>query len=220
MRQYLDVQHFADYLIVLGWSDWLAPEKLVHCAPERRRSRRSDSSKVHGLGRWMVPRSTIWARTKSKYPVRFKAANVEESSKKKGGFISFHDWKIPNDTNPETVVFFTGKYWVSQSILWPSCFTHRNQRPTFWFCWIARWDTLNTFIQSAVVGESARWGDSRKALGGSYAVTRTRDVDWQNEVNVIRNLPNGNRQKLIKELVSAGLYTNLQPPTFSPKNQQ
>lgn len=76
---------------------------------------------------------------------------------------------------------------------------------------LARWDTLNSFIESAIVGESARWGDSLVGLGGSkYDVTRTRDGDWQNEVDLLRNLLQGNSEQLIDALKDAGLYT---PPT-------
>ena len=78
---------------------------------------------------------------------------------------------------------------------------------------IQRWDTLNAYIRSAVVAESARWGDSLETLGGAFAVTRTRDVDWQNFVDRVRNILNGNTQQLLDELVEAGFY---EYPEFVP----
>ena len=84
----------------------------------------------------------------------------------------------------------------------------------------ARWDTLNAYIESASVGESARWGDSLVELGGEFAVTRTRDEDWQNEVTTIRSLLQVNKQHFLDELVNAGLYSTLDAPVFSPSDGQ
>jgi hypothetical protein len=80
-----------------------------------------------------------------------------------------------------------------------------------------RWDTLNDFIRSAIVGESARWGDSLVELGGQYAVTRTRNEDWQNEVGTIRDLLQGNTDQFIQALLDAGFITDLpEPPVSNP----
>jgi CotH kinase protein/Lamin Tail Domain/Chitobiase/beta-hexosaminidase C-terminal domain len=77
---------------------------------------------------------------------------------------------------------------------------------------LARWDTLNNYTESAIVGESARWGDSLETLGGSiYSVTRTRDVDWYAEITKIRGILRNNRQTLINALENAGFYSP--PPT-------
>lgn len=77
---------------------------------------------------------------------------------------------------------------------------------------LERWNTLNEYIFDAVVAESARWGDSLDSLGRP---TRTRDVDWQNEVNKIANLMVGNSAKLIAALRSQGFYPTIDPATFS-----
>ena len=81
---------------------------------------------------------------------------------------------------------------------------------------IDRWDTLNAFIESAVVGESARWGDSLQSLGGKYAVTRTRDIDWYNQVDKIRGILKGNTQTLLDQLSAAGFYTQQPTPPVAP----
>ncbi len=45
-----------------------------------------------------------------------------------------------------------------------------------------RWDILNDHIRNAIVAESARWGDTMQEPPSR------RNVEWQNEVNRIRNL--------------------------------
>jgi hypothetical protein len=67
-----------------------------------------------------------------------------------------------------------------------------------------RFDTLNTFVESAIIGESARWGDSLETLGGQFAVTRTRNEDWRREVAIIRNLLQGNTVQLLNVLRTTG----------------
>lgn len=72
---------------------------------------------------------------------------------------------------------------------------------------VGRWDALNVYVRSAMVAESARWGDSLLALGGIYTITRTRDVDWQNEVDLIRGLLEGNTERLLVRLENVGFYS-------------
>ncbi|MFK7787336.1 MAG: chitobiase/beta-hexosaminidase C-terminal domain-containing protein [Crocinitomicaceae bacterium] len=72
-----------------------------------------------------------------------------------------------------------------------------------------RWSTLNGNIQSAVIAESARWGD-----GLDDGVTRTRDVHWQNEVDRLDSLMNGNVQRLMNALYAEGYYPTVDPPLF------
>jgi hypothetical protein len=69
---------------------------------------------------------------------------------------------------------------------------------------LARFDTLNAFIESAIIGESARWGDSLKTLGGEFNVTRTRSGDWQSTVTTQRNLVLDNTDRLLHVLRKAG----------------
>jgi hypothetical protein len=200
MKRYLDVQHFADYLIVSFWvglTDWPSNNWYVVLRNDGAAEGPAPAKFMAWDGEWSLDR-----RRESG-----QGANIPSAFK--------------TDTGSSTPIV---KLWFSllKSTEFRNLFADRvalhtgTNGPLTDAAAIARWDALNNFIRSAVVGESARWGDSLKSLGGSYAVTRTRDVDWQNEVTIIRNLLNGNRQKLINVLVSAGLYTNLEPPTFSP----
>ncbi len=72
-----------------------------------------------------------------------------------------------------------------------------------------RWSDLNDNIENAVVAESARWGD-----GIDDGVTRTRDVHWQNEVNRLDGLMDGNVQRLKNALLNEDYYPTIDPPLF------
>jgi hypothetical protein len=78
---------------------------------------------------------------------------------------------------------------------------------------LATFNTLNASVREAVVAESARWGD---ALATQGQPTRTRDIDWQREVGVIQTLINGNTARFIAALRAAGYYPAAAAPTFSP----
>ncbi len=72
-----------------------------------------------------------------------------------------------------------------------------------------RWSVLNDHIKNAVVAESARWGD-----GINDGKTRTRDEHWQNEVDRLDGLMNGNVQRLIDALRAEDYYPMIDPPLF------
>lgn len=78
---------------------------------------------------------------------------------------------------------------------------------------LARWDALNAFVRDAMVDESARWGDALRIFG---VPTRTRDRDWQLEVNRIRSLIVGNGNRLVSALRGAGYFPAINAPTVDP----
>ena len=80
---------------------------------------------------------------------------------------------------------------------------------------LARWDTINQFIDSAIVGESARWGDALWDLGGQYAVRRTRNVDWRINNAEIRSILQGKTLQLINAVKAAGFYVSRAPVPVS-----
>lgn len=81
---------------------------------------------------------------------------------------------------------------------------------------LANWTALRNMIDSAIVGESARWGDSKT----SPAATRQ---DWLNRVNSIQNTFQSRRDALLGYIRNNGLYPssagdmwkNTQAPEFS-----
>lgn len=72
-----------------------------------------------------------------------------------------------------------------------------------------RWLELNNKIDRAIVGESARWGDTRREP------PLTRDDDWLNARDAVLAQMEGNARKLVNLLRQAGFYPPLDPPAFS-----
>ena len=72
-----------------------------------------------------------------------------------------------------------------------------------------RWNILNDFIRDAMIGESARWGDALED-----GITRTRDEHWQDEVDRMDGLMNGNVQRLITALRAEDYYPGITPPLY------
>ncbi len=74
---------------------------------------------------------------------------------------------------------------------------------------IARWRRLNAFIESAVIAESARWGDSRKVLGEP---TRTRNDTFRPQVEAVVGMMTGNVPHFIEVLRRESYYPGIDPP--------
>ena len=75
---------------------------------------------------------------------------------------------------------------------------------------LARWQALNDSISVAVIAESARWGDSL-----DDGATRTRNVEWQAQVDKIAGYLDGSAAALIDALRDEGFYPAFDAPTFS-----
>lgn len=78
----------------------------------------------------------------------------------------------------------------------------------------ARFAAITGTISDAVVGESARWGDTLEPEGEP---TYTRDVHWQNEVNTLTGLMVGRAEKLIEALRDEDYYPSIDPPNFNQR---
>jgi len=75
---------------------------------------------------------------------------------------------------------------------------------------IERYMTRANEIDRAIVGESARWGDSRR----SYPYTR--DVEWVAEIDRLVNQYFSVRTDIVlQQFIQAGFYPNVDAPTFS-----
>lgn len=76
---------------------------------------------------------------------------------------------------------------------------------------LARWQALTEMVREAVVAESARWGDSLEA---ARRPTRTRDVDWQREVDRVAGLIDGNNTFFLRALRREEYYPDSDPPAL------
>jgi hypothetical protein len=77
-----------------------------------------------------------------------------------------------------------------------------------------RWLGINEQIRSAVVAESARWGDAMQSQGHP---TRTRNQDWNREVDAIYDMIAGNSRQFLTYLRQQGYYPEIDPPVFSQR---
>ncbi|KIG17596.1 hypothetical protein DB30_03077 [Enhygromyxa salina] len=73
----------------------------------------------------------------------------------------------------------------------------------------ARWQALADHLRTPVVAESARWGDA--VIGGP---TRTRDEDWQDEVDLQDAYMDGAAATMITALRNEQYYPLVDPPLF------
>jgi len=71
-----------------------------------------------------------------------------------------------------------------------------------------RWTKINNTIDSAIIAESARWGDVR------FDLPITRD-DWLKATDAVLTQMEGNAAKLIALAREAGYYPQIDPPTFN-----
>ncbi len=194
LREYIDVEAFADYLILCWYSgmrDW--PENNWYAG-----NRNSPPSPVKFF---IWDAEEIWASrvgtpVASVHP-RFRARATDE--------IDTDDmvgiWHLLR-TNADFMNLFADRVYVH-------CF---NDGPLTDANAIARWRTLTDFVADAVVAESARWGDVRKPFGEP---TRTRDDTFVPEVERVVAQMTGNVDQFIDALRREGYYPPIDPPQFS-----
>ncbi len=72
----------------------------------------------------------------------------------------------------------------------------------------ARWLKINNFIDRAIVGESARWGDARQEPPITHA-------DWLQARDAVLAQMEGNGDRLIVQARELGYYPPLDPPKFN-----
>jgi hypothetical protein len=195
LQKYLNVESFADYVLLsfwMGMTDW--PENNWYTG------NRNDASPLGPTpgeffawdGEWSLDRKKIAGPNGAWVQPQFYASSSCPCS---SDIVRI--WQAAFDSSDFRALFAT------RVVLHTGVGGSLTDAAA-----IARWDALATYTRSAIVAESARWGDSLKSLGGPiFTVTRTRDVDWVKEVNIIRALLQGNQQRLVNQLVVAGLYT-------------
>lgn len=189
LQQYLNVDQFIDYLLVSWWSatnDW--PDNNWYSGS------RNDSSKLgtsglmffawDGEASWNAPQDFSNPEGQAKIHPAFggsrKASNTGDS------FIIAKIWHAAR-RNP---AFMDRVHARVEALTGPGGALNDDEA-------IERWDTLADHVRSAVVAESARWGDT-------VGRTRTRDVDWQDAVDEIRGFLNGNADALKQALRDEG----------------
>jgi len=190
LKQYLDVEAFADYLNVswiLGMGDW--PNNNYYGG------NRNSPIQPFQYFAW----DGEWSWTNQGTANNGAWVNPYFENSKSGGPIIANIWHSARD-NSDFMMLFADR-------IYKNCFnggplTDANSR--------SRWATINNFISTAIIAESARWGDT-----DNPSDPRTKNDDWQPEVNRIDALMNGNVTRLINALKAEGYYPNLNPPNFN-----
>ena len=77
-----------------------------------------------------------------------------------------------------------------------------------------RFAGLASYVENAVVAESARWGDALDDDGDGDPLF-TRDIHWADEVSDLLDYIDGRAPKLIEALRDEGYYPEIDPPLMS-----
>ncbi len=78
---------------------------------------------------------------------------------------------------------------------------------------LAHMDARRATVADVIIAESARWGDSKRA--DPYD-----EADWNNAVNSLTSTINGRRDVFLGHLRTAGLYPDLDAPTYAQHGGQ
>jgi hypothetical protein len=195
LRRYLDVQQFSDYLILswyMGMKDWPQknwyavnrnhpPSPILFFVWDAEESWTTDPDVPRLRG---APSGWVHPRFRRQADARSAdMVGIWHSVRKNDDFMSLFADRV-----------------------YGHCY---NDGPLTDGNAVARWRTLNDYIEDAVVGESARWGDARELLGES---TRTRDATFYPEIERVEQLMKGNVEAFIRALRRESYYPEADPP--------
>ncbi len=200
-QEYLDVEEFIDYLLITWYMqvvDW--PENNWYYG-----NRAAEAPEGPTPGQFYGWDGEIaWAIAPYFYS--------EQSSSYRGPWVHpmFRDGETDGEPitelwhavrqNDDFMATFTDR--VQQHLSGDGALTDANS--------LARWNTLNAAIYQAILGESARWGD-----GLDDGVTRTRNNEWQTEVDAIADVLDGSAAEFIAALRAEGFYPSFDAPVYS-----
>ena len=195
LKEHLDVDAFIDYLIISWWtavSDW--PQNNYY-GTNRNESANLDPEPFRFVG-W----DGEWSWGQGGQSSRDGRAHVHPDfrASRRGGQPIPSLWHAAR-ANPEFMTAFRDR--VYMHLHGDGALTEANAQE--------RWTALTEMVREAVVAESARWGDS---LEDARRPTRTRDGDWQREVDRIRGLIDGNNESFLAALRTEGFYPEFDPP--------
>ncbi|MBN1675655.1 MAG: chitobiase/beta-hexosaminidase C-terminal domain-containing protein, partial [Kiritimatiellae bacterium] len=198
VKQYVDVQHFCDYMMVhwyagvTDWplNNWYAVNRNNPAGPLLYMVWDQDCA-------WNTDHGGAWIQTWIYTP------SADWRGKSKEGAL----WRALDD-NRDFMTLFADR--VYQHCFNSGALTEANSK--------ARWDALVAYADPAIVCESARWGDLKRHYGGDpSAPTFTRDGHWRPACAAVRNMMTGNVGRFINVLRnnSPSLYPSVDPPSYS-----
>ena len=198
LKQYLDVEGFSDYLIISWWmavSDW--PQNNWYGG------NRNESSELGSDPFRYFAWDGEWSFGQGGASSPNGKAHVHSSfrSRSRAGDPIPRIWHAARQ-NSDFLITFADR--VHRHLFNNGVLTEANAKQ--------RWATLNDYVRDAVVAESARWGDAMESVRHP---TRTRDRDWQREVDRVNGLMTGNTDVFIQALRREGYYPEIDPPVLA-----
>ncbi len=199
-RRYLDLEDFADYLILnfyAGTWDW--PGNNFYAA------HRLDPPGPVRFFVWDAEES--WDAECSSGPYDQPGGGGSDGAWVPPPFLpgNWTRWIIPTlwhalRRSPEFMTLFADR--VHRHLTGDGALTDARSQ--------ARWQLINDHLYLAVLAESARWGDARAELGEP---TRTMQGSWLPEVRRVHDRMAGNGERLVAALRAVGFYPPVDPPT-------
>ena len=200
LHEYLDVEGFIDYLVISWWtavSDW--PQNNWYGGNRNESSPFGPEPFRYFAwdGEWS------WGQGGQSNPTGRAHVHSDFRAGRSGGDTITRLWHAAR-ANDDFMMLFADR--VYGHLFHDGALTETNAKQ--------RWTTLTEYVRDAVVAESARWGDAMQTEGHP---TRTRDVDWQREVNRILNLMTGNNDIFVNALRNEDYYPAFHPPTLNQR---
>ncbi len=188
-KEYIDVERYIDYLMVtwmMGMSDW--PGNNFYGG------NRNVPAKPFNYFAWDGEWS--WDVTQGSNEGAWVHPEFESTTTSNSPIAAlWHSLRV----NSEFMQLFADRVYLQ-------CF---NSGPLTDDASRARWSAINQFIETAIIAESARWGD-----GLDDGQTRTKS-DWSQEVTRVDGLMNGNVARFLTALRYEGYYPDLDPVLFN-----
>jgi CotH kinase protein/Lamin Tail Domain/Chitobiase/beta-hexosaminidase C-terminal domain len=188
LQEYLDVTAYADYLILnfyFGMTDW--PHKNWYVIARQTASGPGPTSAAAQFVAWDGEMTLDRRQNKTRTGATIQEIFLRDTTSYQSVITDL--WHSVR-RNPEFMTLFQKRVTLHTSAGGALTVTAATER----------WDRINAFVDSAIIGESARWGDSLETLGGIFAVTRTRDVDFRNNVATVRRLLQINTKQFLDEI--------------------
>ncbi|MBN1674039.1 MAG: fibronectin type III domain-containing protein [Kiritimatiellae bacterium] len=212
LKQYLDVEQFCDYILLhwySGCGDWVSPGCANHFAGNR--------NSPAGPARYFV-----WDHESSWFVNPRVAGRSYTGAWVKPQFLTSAEgssWPYNASSGARISRLFRNALRNAdfRTLFADRLYTHGfNGGALTDAASKARWDAICAYIERAMVGESARWGDTWQ----QPAPVATLDDTWKPARNTVRNYMTGNATRLrdkcrAQTMNGYKLYPSLDPPTYS-----
>jgi len=195
VKQYLDVERYCDYILLnnfahtwdWGNNNWYVVNRNVPAGPVLYMTWDADVS---------------WRATDGSTAGAWVNPSFYDSSDRHYNAPMCQLWRRCDD-NPDFLITFADR--VYKHCYNGGALTESNCKN--------RWDGLANYVERAIVGESARWGDHLMSSGHPRY---TLDNHWKPARTEVRSMMTGNIDRFISALRSASprLYPSLDPPTY------